>query len=75
MSPDDVIDDVDVLGESGPVYSKRDLYERGHVAVCSHRQVFLIFYNFNFKLRTKLLLGGPLLIYFPKLDYIVYSRC
>ena len=28
-----------ILGESGPVYSKRDLYERGHVAVCSHRQV------------------------------------
>ena len=21
------------------MYSKRDLYERGHVAVCSHRQV------------------------------------
>ena len=40
VTHDDVIDDVDVLGESGPVYSKRDLYERGHVAVCSHRQVF-----------------------------------
>merc|ERR1711879_637176 len=29
-------------GESGPVYSKRDLYERGHVAVCSHRQATCI---------------------------------
>ena len=26
-------------GESGRAYSKRDLYERGHVAVCSHKQV------------------------------------
>ena len=32
----------DVSGESGPVYSKRDLYERGHVAVCSHRQATCI---------------------------------
>ena len=31
-----------VSGESGPVYSKRDLYERGHVAVCSHRQATCI---------------------------------
>ena len=23
------------------MYSKRDLYERGHVAVCSHRQVHM----------------------------------
>jgi len=27
---------------SGRVYSKRDLYERGHVAVCSHRQAICI---------------------------------
>ena len=29
-----------ISGSSGRVYSKRDLYERGHVAVCSHRQVY-----------------------------------
>jgi len=28
--------------ESGRAYSKRDLYERGHVAVCSHRQATCI---------------------------------
>ena len=44
VSHGDVNYDVDVVGESGPVYSKRDLYERGHVAVCSHRQVFYKYY-------------------------------
>ena len=38
-----------VLGSSGREYSKRDLYERGHVAVCSHRQVGnMILYHVHF---------------------------
>ena len=31
------------------MYSKRDLYERGHVAVCSHRQVHKYVCNICYK--------------------------